>query len=161
MNGTIFSRRALLSSLAAAPALGLGAARAQQRLPRIAVNKDPGCGCCTGWIQHLQADGFTVDVIESSSAKLDALKQQLGVPTALASCHTALIESYVIEGHVPAGAIRRLLAEKPKATGLAVPGMPVGSPGMEVPGSPPDVYDVILFGPDQRRFARYRGGEEI
>ena len=161
MNGTIVSRRALLSSLAAVPALGLRAARAQQALPKIAVNKDPACGCCSGWIKHLQADGFTVEVTEISSAKLDALKQQLGVPAALASCHTAVIESYVIEGHVPAGAIRRLLGEKPAAAGLAVPGMPIGSPGMEVPGSPPDVYDVMLFGPGQRPFARYRGGEAI
>ena len=161
MNRTIVSRRAFLVSLSAAPALGVGRARAQQSLPPISVAKDPGCGCCTEWIKHLRASGFTVDVIESTYAKIDALKRQLGVPLALASCHTAVIESYVVEGHVPAGAIRRLLAEKPQGTGLAVPGMPVGAPGMETPGAPPDVYDVILFGPGERRFARYRGAQEI
>jgi hypothetical protein len=161
MNQLIVSRRALLLSLAAAPAVGAGGAWAEQSLPLLAVSKDPSCGCCTGWIKHLRASGFRVDVIESTYAKLDALKGQLGVPSALASCHTAVVESYVIEGHVPAGAIKRMLAEKPKAIGLAVPGMPIGSPGMDTPGSPPDVYDVILFGPGERRFARYRGDQEI
>lgn len=77
----------------------------------------------------------------------------------LASCHTALVDGYVVEGHVPADAIRRLLAERPKVTGLAVPGMPAGSPGMEVEGREPDIYEVVLFGPEGRgAFARYRGG---
>ena len=94
--------------------------------------------------------------------ELDALKAKLGVPRALASCHTAQVGGYVIEGHVPAGAIKRLLTEKPKGIGLAVPGMPVGSPGMEVEGAEPDTYDVVLFGAAERRtFARYRGGREI
>ena len=83
-------------------------------------------------------------------------------PEALASCHTAEVGGYVIEGHVPADAVKRLLAEKPKATGLAVPGMPVGSPGMEVKGVDPDIYEVMLFGPSgQTAFARYQGGRPV
>ena len=90
------------------------------------------------------------------------IKSRLAVPTALSSCHTAEVDGYVIEGHVPASAVRRLLAERPSATGLAVPGMPVGSPGMEVPGSPDETYDVILFGPTgQKIYARYKGMREL
>lgn len=90
---------------------------------------------------------------------MNPLKVRLGVPRDLASCHTAQVDGYVVEGHVPAGAIKRMLAEKPRGAGLAVPGMPAGSPGMEVEGMEPDTYDVILFGPDGRStFATYRGG---
>lgn len=99
-------------------------------------------------------------VIESDD--VSGLKQRLGVPADLASCHTAEVDGYVIEGHVPATALRRLLAEHPAATGLAVPGMPAGSPGMEVPGVGPEPYDVVLFGPSvQRTFARFLGGKEV
>ena len=88
------------------------------------------------------------------------MKVRLGVPRDLASCHTAQVGGYVVEGHVPAGALKRLLAERPQGTGLAVPGMPAGSPGMEVEGMEPDTYDVILFGQDRRStFARYRGAD--
>lgn len=104
---------------------------------------------------HLRESGFPVDVVTGPVAPL---KAKLGVPRELASCHTAQVAGYVVEGHVPADTIVRLLAEKPAAVGLAVPGMPVGSPGMEVPGTEPDTYDVVLFGPTgQRTFARYRG----
>jgi hypothetical protein len=93
-----------------------------------------------------------------TDAPVNPLKVRLGVPRDLASCHTAQVGGYVVEGHVPAGAIKRLLAERPIGTGLAVPGMPVGSPGMEVEGMDPDTYDVVLFGPRERRtFASYRG----
>jgi len=115
--------------------------------PSITVHKDPSCGCCSGWVQHLQKAGFVTKVVESRD--LDAVKSRLGVPDDLAACHTAEIAGYVIEGHVPAAALRRLLAEKPSATGLAVPGMPIGSPGME--GGTPQRYDVVLFGPAGRR----------
>lgn len=126
----------------------------------ITVTKDPNCGCCGGWVDHLKADGFAVEVIES--AFVDRVKTKLGVPKDLASCHTAEVEGYVIEGHVPAAAVRRLLAEKPQATGLAVPGMPVGSPGMEVAGAPPDTYDVVLFDAFGKRvFARFEGAREL
>jgi hypothetical protein len=115
--------------------------------PVITVHKDPNCGCCAGWVQHLQRAGFPTEVIETRD--LDAVKTSLKVPNDLAACHTAEVAGYVIEGHVPAIALKRLLAEKPDATGLAVPGMPVGSPGME--GGTPERYDVVLFGPNGRR----------
>jgi len=124
------TRRALLAGLARATAATLlaGPAWAAGTLPRITVTRDPSCGCCGNWVTHVRAAGFPVTVIEA--ADLAPLKARLGVPGALSSCHTAEVGGYVVEGHVPAGAIRRLLAERPRATGLAVPGMPVGSPGM-------------------------------
>lgn len=125
-------------------------------LPKMTVTKDPSCDCCSGWVEHIRGAGFSVGVIESS--ELNRVKARLGVPASLASCHTAELGGYVVEGHVPAEAIRRLLSEKPSAKGLAVPGMPVGSPGMEMEGTSPDAYDVILFdGAGQRTFARFRG----
>jgi hypothetical protein len=113
----------------------------------ITVHKDPTCGCCSGWVEHLQKAGFATKVVDTRD--LDAVKRRLGVPDELAACHTAQLSGYIVEGHVPAAALRRLLAEKPQAKGLAVPGMPVGSPGME--GGPPEKYDVVLFGPHGRR----------
>jgi hypothetical protein len=99
-------------------------------------------------------------VIESND--LAPLKLRLGVPAHLAACHTAEIEGYVLEGHVPAAVIKRFLAERPSATGLAVPGMPVGSPGMEVSGSPDESYEVVLFGPSgERTYARFHGHQEL
>ena len=151
------SRRAVLVGVAAALALGRGAL-AEGR-PTVAVTKDPSCGCCEKWVSHLREAGFAVTVTEGP---VNPVKARLGVPRDLASCHTAQIGGYVVEGHVPAGAIKRLLAEKPKGTGLAVPGMPVGSPGMEVEGMEPDTYEVTLFGPEGRNtFARYRGVELV
>lgn len=130
-----------------------------QTLPRVVVARDPNCGCCGGWVEHLKGAGFPVEVIETS--EVNRVKVRLGVPQALAACHTAELDGYVIEGHVPAPAIRRLLAERPQAKGLAVPGMPIGSPGMEVAGTEPETYDVILFGPSgQRTFAKFRGAVE-
>lgn len=114
---------------------------------RIRVHKDPDCGCCSGWVQHLQSGGFAVQVEETHA--LASIRKRLGVPDNLAACHTAEIDGYVIEGHVPAVAIRRLLEERPVAAGLAVPGMPVGSPGME--GGQPQKYAAILFGKDGQR----------
>ncbi|MBP2496076.1 hypothetical protein J3A76_005048 [Methylobacterium sp. PvP109] len=151
------SRRAVLVGLAAGLALGRGALA--EGLPTVAVTKDPSCGCCERWVTHLRRAGFTVTVTEGP---VNPLKIRLGVPRELASCHTAQVGGYVVEGHVPAGAIRRLLTEKPKGTGLAVPGMPVGSPGMEVEGMEPDIYEVVLFGPEGRSsFARYRGSAVV
>jgi hypothetical protein len=110
----------------------------------ITVYKDPSCGCCTKWVSHLQANGFAPDVHDRSD--MDTLKDSLGVPAALRSCHTAVAGKYVIEGHVPAADVKRLLATKPAGTlGLAAPGMPAGSPGMEM-GPRHDRYDVIAFG---------------
>jgi hypothetical protein len=131
-----------------------------QSLPKITVTKDPTCGCCAGWVDHLRASGFVAEVIET--AEINRVKVRLGVPQELASCHTAEVGGYVIEGHVPAEAIKRLLVEKPTAKGLAVPGMPVGSPGMEVEGTAPETYEVVLFGEGKRAtFARYRGSRAI
>ncbi|MFG1465803.1 DUF411 domain-containing protein [Xanthobacter sp. DSM 24535] len=133
---------------------------AAEMLPRMVVTRDPTCSCCGGWVTHLRRSGFTVEVVDL--ADLAPLKVRLGVPNALAACHTGQIGGYVIEGHVPAGAIKKLLAEHPKATGLAVPGMPLGSPGMEAPGKAPETYEVVLFGQaGNRTFAYYRGAQEL
>ena len=154
------SRRTILFGAVAASATLVGAPTfGQGALPKVAVSKDPNCGCCSGWVKHMRGAGFLVEVTDTS--ELNRLKIRLGVPQALAACHTAEVDGYVIEGHVPAPAIKRLLAERPQAKGLAVPGMPVGSPGMEVEGSPPETYEVILFGPSgTSTFARYRGAVE-
>lgn len=113
---------------------------------RITVYKDPSCGCCTKWVEHLRGAGLTPDVHDRTD--MDALKNSLGVPGGLRSCHTAVAGRYVIEGHVPATDVKRLLAAAPKGViGIAVPDMPAGSPGMEVPGRA-DRYDVIAFAAD-------------
>jgi hypothetical protein len=135
-------RKMLMLTAASTASAATGASAAAKRV--IQVSKDPNCGCCSGWVEHLRSNGFTATVVDA--ADMQAVKQRLGVPAELASCHTAEIAGYVIEGHVPAYAINRLLAEKPQARGLAVPGMPIGSPGME--GGTPEAYEVILFGKD-------------
>ena len=101
--------------------------------------KSAGCDCCTGWAEHLRKEGFTV--VEHKKEDMDAIKSLFGVPEKLASCHTAYIDGYVIEGHVPAADVKRMLKEKPKITGLTAPGMPMKSPGMQKPGLPPKGYD--------------------
>ncbi|MDZ4079779.1 MULTISPECIES: DUF411 domain-containing protein [Hydrocarboniphaga] len=111
----------------------------------VVVYKSPTCHCCSKWVEHLRVAGFTVSVKNENA--MNPLKTRLGVPADLASCHTALVHGYLIEGHVPAEDIRRLLAERPKAKGLAVPGMPIGSPGMEQ-GDRVDRYEVVLFSDD-------------
>ena len=151
------TRRSALMLIAGTVALPAVRSRAAEEQV-ITVHKDPNCGCCTGWVRHLQAAGFTVKAIDT--AELDAVKTRLGVPADLAACHTARIAGYVIEGHVPAAALTRFLAEKPNAAGLAVPGMPIGSPGME--GGTPEPYDVVLFGPASRRsYMRFLGEKPI
>lgn len=154
-------RRAVLAGMGALPlVLWAGAAARAATLPLVTVTKDPSCGCCGAWVDHLRAAGFPVRVVESD--EMDAIKSRLGVPAELASCHTAEVEGYVVEGHVPASAVRRLLAERPEAAGLAVPGMPAGSPGMEMPGAAPEPYEVVLFGPrGQASFARFLGAQEV
>jgi hypothetical protein len=108
----------------------------------IEVYKTPTCGCCAKWVDHLKAEGFVPTVHEQPD--LSSVKSKAGVPPQLRSCHTAMVGGYVVEGHVPADVIRKLLTEKPKVTGVAVAGMPVGSPGMEQ-GDRKDPYDVIAF----------------
>ena len=109
----------------------------------VVVYKSPTCGCCAEWVTHLRRHGFRVRTEEV--ADLQPIKARHGVPGELQSCHTALVGGYVVEGHVPADLIERLLRERPKVTGLAVPGMPVGSPGMNVPGVPAERYRVLAF----------------
>ena len=120
------------------------------------VWKDPNCGCCKDWVDHMQANGFKVTVHETGN---NAVRARLGLPQKLGSCHTALVGGYAIEGHVPAREIRRLLQERPDAIGLAVPGMPVGSPGMDAPiyGKRRDPHDVLLVRRDgsTRVYASY------
>jgi hypothetical protein len=119
----------------------------------LTVYKSPWCGCCASWIDGLKAEGHSVTAKDIED--LDAIKKMAGVPDALQACHTALVDGYVIEGHVPVKDIERLLAERPEAKGLAVPGMPGGSLGME--GAAPEPYEVIFFKSDgtQSVYARY------
>jgi hypothetical protein len=120
-------------------ALG-SSAPADEAALSILVYKTPTCGCCTAWGDRLEAAGFEVtyrDVAETAS-----IRERYGIPHSLASCHTGLVEGYAVEGHVPADVIRQLVAERPRAVGIAVPGMPIGSPGME--GTPVQRYDVLL-----------------
>lgn len=114
-----------------------------QELPAVTVYKSPTCGCCEAWVQHLRDSGFEVEV--KNQQDVESVKNMLGVPPQLRSCHTAVVGKYLVEGHVPASDIKRLLADKPQVAGLAVPGMPVGSPGMEMPGQPAQHYDVVAF----------------
>ncbi|KGF67798.1 metal-binding protein [Hoeflea sp. BAL378] len=126
--------------LAAAPLQAL----AQAAGPAIHVLKDPDCGCCSAWIEILENEGFAVTVEPSAGAELMRYKLLSGIPEEMASCHTGRIDGYMIEGHVPVADIRRLLDERPDAVGLAVPGMPYGSPGMG-PESEREAYDVFLI----------------
>lgn len=128
-------------ALAAAGAVLTGASAPAAPPTQITVYKSPSCGCCTKWVDHLKANGYSVTAKDVDD--VEPIKAELGVPAKLASCHTALVGGYVVEGHVPAQDIDRLLREKPKVVGLAVPGMPLGSPGMEAARK--DAYDVVAF----------------
>lgn len=122
----------------------LSSASVDQSLPAVVVYKTATCGCCNGWVDHLRAAGFEVDarnVSDLMSVKLDA-----GVPGPMVTCHTALVDGYVVEGHVPVDQIKRMLADRPDIAGIGVPGMPVGSPGMEGPN--PQPYEVLAFDHD-------------
>lgn len=150
------TRRAVLLALGALPFAGI--ARSPSKL-LVEVWKDPNCGCCQEWIKHLEADGFAVKVHHGGQ---DTMRARLGIPAKLASCHTALVGGYAVEGHVPVREIRRLLREKPQAVGLSVPGMPVGGPGMDGPEyqGRRDPYDVLLVGKagDVRVYSSYHKG---
>ncbi len=113
--------------------------------PALSVFKTPTCGCCSKWVDHMKKAGFQVTVTDMPQASLDNVKAKHQVPAAVHSCHTAVVDGYAIEGHVPATEVKRLLKEKQKVTGIAVPGMPLGSPGMESPGITPHPYDVLSF----------------
>ncbi len=153
------TRRALLSSLSGAGVRVSACPTPGQAVFKVTVTKDPTCGCCGAWVDHMRAAGFAVDVVETP--EINRVKVRLGVPQDLASCHTAEVAGYVLEGHVPAAEVKRLLAERPQAKGRAVAGMPMGSPGMEMDGMA-ETYEVVLFGPAGRKtFARYEGARSF
>ncbi|ETW11276.1 RC180-like protein [Roseivivax marinus] len=139
----ILTRRAMMAS-AACFAATVPTAGLSQSSPAIHVLKDPNCGCCTAWIEILEKNGFTVTTERSLGTLLIRHKLENGIPQDITSCHTGEIEGYMIEGHVPTADIRRLLSERPDAVGLAVPGMPYGSPGMG-PADEREAYDVFLI----------------
>jgi hypothetical protein len=129
-------------AIACATLVAAVAAGQRPQTPTIEVYKDPTCGCCALWVKHLEANGFATRVKDVED--IAGFKTQHGVPAKTRSCHTAVVNGYVIEGHVPAADVKRLLKDRPMVTGLAVPGMPVGSPGMEV-GNTVQPYDVLTF----------------
>ena len=156
MNQDTFSRRTLLVGAAALVAASPLRALAQGAGPAIHVMKDPNCGCCSAWIEILENDGFVVTTEASAGTLLMRYKLDNGIPQEMVSCHTGRVDGYMIEGHVPVADIRRLLGERPDAIGLAVPGMPFGSPGMG-PESEREAYDVFLIRGDGsvEVFSRY------
>jgi hypothetical protein len=148
----MISRRSFLAQTAALGASLAGgkslwaAAAAGTDPATMTIYMSPTCGCCAKWVDHVRAAGFRTVVHEDED--METVKDSLGVPKDMRSCHTAQVEKYLIEGHVPAEDIKSLLAKKPGAAGLAAPGMPPSSPGMAVPGQPHEPYDVLLFGRD-------------
>ena len=135
------TRRQILVVLSTA--LTWGMRTAAQTPPPVRVYRDPTCGCCGLWVERLRKAGFAATVTEV--ADIGAIKTKYGVPPRVSSCHTALVGNYVLEGHVPVEDIRRLLQVRPDIAGIGVPGMPIGSPGMEVAGMKPQAYDVLAF----------------
>lgn len=133
----------LLGALLIAPTTWAG--KEAGSFPTVTAYRSQSCGCCRAWIRHLRQNGF--EVVDSPTPAIAAIKRRQKVPAGLQSCHTAVVDGYVIEGHVPAADIRRLLRERPQVTGLAVPGMPAGSPGMEA-GPRQDHYAVWTFAKD-------------
>ena len=147
-------RRHVLTALAAGTAAAALPAFAGSKLPLVEVFKSPTCGCCGAWVEHLKAAGFPVKVSEVDDTTVT--RKRYGLQDTFGSCHTGIVDGYVVEGHVPAAEVKRLPALKPRAIGLAVPGMPPGSPGMEV-GDRKDPYDVFLVDKSGREtvFAHY------
>lgn len=142
---TVWRFSALIAALVTVAAAGAAVwSPRTSNAQEVTVYMSPYCGCCGDWVKHLEADGFSVEkrMVEDVSVA----RRTHGVPPALASCHTAVVAGYVVEGHVPASDIRRLLAERPRALGLSAPGMPAGSPGMEAAGTEP--YETVLFRAD-------------
>jgi hypothetical protein len=147
-------RRHFLTASAFGAAVAALPALAATPLPSVEVFKSPTCGCCGAWVDHLKAAGFPVKVTEVGDTTVT--RKRYGLPDKFGSCHTGVVNGYVVEGHVPADDVKRMLASKPAAIGLAVPGMPPGSPGMEV-GDRKDPYDVFLIDRSGREtvFAHY------
>ena len=136
------SRIIILAVLLTAAAAGAGAQKAPAPIT-VEVFKTPTCGCCTKWVEMLRQSGFAPKVADLPQADVTAVKEKHKVPAALHSCHTAIVGGYVVEGHTPIADIQRLLKQRPAVLGIAVPGMPMGSPGMEGPN--PQPYDVLTF----------------
>ena len=151
------NRRLLLQMVSGVPLAWMALRGNSATGELVIVHKSEGCICCEAWVKHLQGAGFTVRVIEESN--LGPIKEQVGVPVGKGSCHTAEVQGYFLEGHVPASDLQRLLRERPKAKGLVVPGMPPGSPGMEVPSGRFAAYEVLLVALDGTTtvFAKHGG----
>ena len=146
-------RGVLLAAFVLFASVAHGQVKAKPATPQLAVYKSPTCGCCGKWVEYMQANGFTAAV--TNLPDVSPIKTKYGVPARLTSWPDELVGGYVIEGHVPVEDVRRLLKEKPAVVGLAAPGMPAGSPGMDMPNSPP--YDVVSFDKDGRRvFASHK-----
>jgi hypothetical protein len=146
MTSTMSRRRLLLGAAGAGGLMVLsagGALAKTGRATKLVMHRNAGCGCCLKWADAARAAGFEVSVV--SSPDIMAFKAKQGVPDALASCHTTLADGYVIEGHVPLDAVKRLLTQRPKIKGIAVAGMPVGAPGMEVPSGAKQPFEVMAF----------------
>ena len=154
-------RRDLFIGMGAALAAASPPVLARAERPRMTAYRTPSCGCCLGWVGHMRQAGFDVRVVDL--ARLDPVQRGAGVPPELEGCHVALLGPHSFSGHVPAAAIRRFLADPGTWRGLAVPGMPLGSPGMEVEGREPQTYEVHAYGQDGRHelFARARGGDLV
>ncbi len=151
-------RRALMFAAATAAIALLPRWARAQGATKVVVHKSPTCGCCGAWTARMREAGYVVE--EIIEADIQAVKKRLGVPERLASCHTAEIDGYVVEGHVPPQAVAQLLKERLKAIGLAAPGMPAGSPGME--GGEPEVYRLYLFDASgERPFGDWRGDKPV
>ena len=148
-------RPVLLLSVLAAGLLAAACSTpaAQPSANRVVVSKTPSCGCCAKWVDHMKAAGFEVEVRNMESTT--EAREKAGVPIDLASCHTATVDGYALEGHVPSDLVRKMLKERPKIAGLAVAGMPIGSPGMEQPGFQ-QPYDVTAFDNAGKRFVYAR-----
>lgn len=142
------TRRALLGTGVALAAGFMAPGLARAAKPSVTVYKTLTCSCCTLWVDHLTRSGFPVK--SENHVDLAPIKKKLGVPAAVSSCHTAVVQGYVVEGHVPADVIDRLLAERPTVVGIGVPGMPIGAPGMEAPGGRAEPFQVLSFDRDGR-----------
>ncbi|KGM51612.1 hypothetical protein N792_07940 [Lysobacter concretionis Ko07 = DSM 16239] len=128
---------------------------AQSALPLMVVSKSPNCGCCQLWVEHMEHAGFTVQVVNTNN--VNAIKERVGIPYGKGSCHTAEVDGYFVEGHIPADDIKRLLTERPEGKGLVVPGMPAGSPGMELPDGrvQPYVVELVAYDGTTSAFAHH------
>jgi hypothetical protein len=140
------NRRMLVTGLLGSLAMSARAPAAEPGLPKVVVYKSATCGCCKLWVEHLRKAGFAVEANDVDN--MQPIKERVGVPYGMGSCHTAEVGGYFVEGHVPAEDVKRLLRQHPEAKGLTVPGMPAGSPGMEVPSGEVQPYEVLLVAKD-------------